>query len=30
VELTSVDISDRRIKNIVTNALSDLLEKEGD
>ena len=30
VELTSVNFSDRRIKNIVTNALSDLLEKEGD
>ncbi len=30
VELTSVDISDRRIKNIVTNALNELLEKEGD
>lgn len=30
VELTSVDFSDRRIKNIVTNALNELLEKEGD
>lgn len=30
VELTSVDFSERRIENIVKNALSDLLEKEGD
>lgn len=30
VELTSVDFSERRIENIVKNALNDLLEKEGD
>ena len=30
VELTSVNFSDRRIKNIVKNALNELLEKEGD
>lgn len=30
VELTSVDFSDRRIKDIVKNALEELLEKEGD
>jgi len=30
VELTSVDFSERRIENIVKNALNNLLEKEGD
>jgi hypothetical protein len=30
VELTSVDFSDRRIKDIVKGALNELLEKEGD
>lgn len=30
VELTSVDFSERKIENIVKNALNNLLEKEGD